>query len=169
MAELVASLGSNRREDVGTNIPAAKGREVPVGLDGGELRVVVVEVVVVLANVLAGESISEKNGQDVVLDAVGLVLVEGDENQSVLHKVLVFEERVHESLEPVTSNGDGAVVSIRGHVGGDEHPLGELVSLEILVELRGGLVDHGKVLDLERRCSDPALALKMTGGLCLRT
>jgi len=75
------------------------------------------------------------------LDAVGLVLVEGDEDEGVVHEALVFEERGKEGLQPFASDGDGGVVTVGGHVGGDEHPLGELVILKV-----GG--EHGCVLDL---------------------
>lgn len=39
-------------------------------------------------------------------------------------------------------------MTIRGHVGGNEQPLGKLVVLEVLVEHGARLVDHGQVLVL---------------------
>jgi len=128
-------------EDVGADVVAAEGVGVPVGLDGGNLGVVVVEVGVGGADKLRGDGVTEKDREGPVLLRVRAVLVEGDQDHGVLHEVLVIEERLEEGLEPGTSCADGGVVSIAGHVWCDEHPLWQLVGLQVLLE-------HGEVLDL---------------------
>ncbi len=101
----------------------------------------VVEVGIGCSDEVSGDSIPEKNAEDTILNGVRLVLIKSDENHGVLHEVLIFQERSQERFEPDTCNGNGRVVSIRGHVGGDEHPLGQLVVFQVLVE-------QGCVLDL---------------------
>ncbi len=66
--------------------------ETPVGLDGGDLAVVVVEVVVGGADELLGHDIAEEDADDLVLLGVGRVLVEGDEHEGVVHETLVVEQ-----------------------------------------------------------------------------
>ena len=138
---LVTSLVGNELENVGTNIPATEGVQAPVGLDGGDLRVVVVEHGVVRTDEVVWDCVTDEDGEDTVTNGVGVVLVKGDQNSSPLHEVGVVEEWLHEAAEELTSNGDRGIVTIVGHVWGDEHPLWELVVLEVLVE-------HGEVLDL---------------------
>lgn len=41
-------------------------------------------------------------------------------------------------------------MAVRGHVGGDEHPLGQRVGGQVLVEQRARRVRHGQVLDLRQ-------------------
>lgn len=130
----------NVGEDIGADIPATEGVEIPVSLDGRDLRVVVVVVGIGSADELFGYGIAEEDGEDFVLDAVGLVLIEGDEDEGVVHEVLVLEEGSEESLEPFSGDGDGGVVSIRGHVWSDEQPLRKFIVLEVDREL-------GRVLD----------------------
>jgi hypothetical protein len=121
-------------EDVGADVEAAEGVEVPeeglvggcikkewnmpVSLDGGDLGVVIVIVVVGGALKVLRDSIAEEDTEDAVLDGVGLVLIEGDEHKSVVHEVLVVQERGKEGLQPLASNRDGGIMAIRGHVGG---------------------------------------------------
>lgn len=138
---LVTSLVGDELENVGTDIPATEGVQAPVGLDGGDLRVMVVELWVVGADKVGWNGVTEEDREDAVTNSVGVVLVKGDENGSLLHEVGVVEERLHEVADKLASNGDRRVVAIVGHVWGDEHPLWELVVLEVLVE-------HGEVLDL---------------------
>ena len=118
LAESVASVGSDLLEDVGTNIPTPKGVEVPVGLNGGEFGVVIVEVGVGGADEVIGDGVTEENGEDAVLNGVGFVLVEGDEDEGILHEIGVIQEGGKEGLEPLSGNGDRGIMSIRGHVGG---------------------------------------------------
>lgn len=114
--------------------------KAPVGLYSGNLTVVVVVVGVLSADEVGWDGITEKDTENVVLDGVGLVLIEGDQDEGVLHEVLVGEEWLEESAEPVTSNGDGGIVSIGSHVWSDEHPLWKGVGGKILVE-EGGVLD----------------------------
>lgn len=90
----------------------------PVGLDGGDLGVVVVVVVVGGADEVLGDGVADEDGENPVLDGVGLVLIEGDEDKGVVHEALVIQERGEEGLQPDTGNGDRGVVTVGGHVGG---------------------------------------------------
>lgn len=167
LAEAVASLLGNQVEDVGTDIPAAQGVEAPVGFDGGDLTVVVVEVVVGGADKVLGEGVTEQDGENLVALGVGLVLIPGEEDKSVVHEVLVVEEGLEESTAPLASNTDVGVVTVRGHVGGDEHPLGQLVLLEVLVEHGAAGVNHGQVLDLGQTLLVVGDAAGQNGGVVL--
>lgn len=89
------------------------------------------------------DGIAEENAEDLVLDGVGFVFVEGDEDEGVLHEMGVVEQGFEEGPEPLTGDGDGGVVAVGGHVGGDEHPLGELIGLEVFVE-EGDVFDVGE-------------------------
>ena len=80
----------------------------------------VVVVVVSSTDEMLRDGIAEKNAEDLVLVGVGLVLVEGNEHQGVVHEVLVLKQRSEEALQELTGNGDGGVVTVRGHVGGCE-------------------------------------------------
>lgn len=91
---------------------------LPVGLDGGELGVVVVVVVVGGSHEVLGDGVPEEDAEDAVLDGVGLVLVEGDEDQGVVEEARVLEEGLEEGSEPDPGHGDGGVVTVGGHVGG---------------------------------------------------
>lgn len=91
---------------------------VPVGFDGGDLRVVVVVVIIGGAHEVIRDGVTKKDAEDAVLDSVGLVLVEGDEDEGIVHEMLVVQQRGQEGLQPLASNSDGGVMAIRGHVGG---------------------------------------------------
>lgn len=135
----VACLVRHEAEHVGANVPSAERVEPPVGLNGGDLAVVVVEVGVRGAVQVLGDSVAQQDGEHAVLDGVGRVLVKGDEDERVLHETGVVEQRGEEVPGPLAGDGDGGVVAVRGHVGRDEHPLRQAILLEILVE-------HGQVL-----------------------
>lgn len=167
LAEAVAGLLGNQVEDVGTDVPAAQGVEVPVGLNGGNLAVVVVEVVVGGAGEVLGEGVAEQDGENLVALGVGLVLIPGEQDEGVVHEVLVVEEGLEESAAPHASNADVGVVAVRSHVGGDEHPLGQLVLLEVLVELGAAGVDHGQVLDLRQALLGVGDTAGQDGGVVL--
>lgn len=148
--DLVARPVAHDGKDVGANIPAAQGGEVPVGLDGSNLGVVVVEAVVGGADELLGDGVAHEDGEDVVLQRIRLVLVPGDEHQRVVHELVVIQKGLEERARPRTGDGGRGVVAVRGHVGRDEHPLRQLVRLEVLVEHGPRRVDHGEVLDLRQ-------------------
>lgn len=74
----IARLVGDELEDVGADVEAAEGVQVPVGLGGGDLAVVAVVAVVGGADEVSRDSVTEEDGEDPVLDRVGLVLVEGD-------------------------------------------------------------------------------------------
>lgn len=88
-SEFIASVASDVGEYVGTHVPASKGVKIPVGLDCRNLRVVVVVVGVGGSDKLLGHGITEENAENAVLDGVGLILIESDQNHGVLHEVLV--------------------------------------------------------------------------------
>lgn len=160
----VSGLLGNKGENVGSNIVTSKSGESPVGTDGGDLGVVV--VVVVVSGSVKGlvNGSSKEDGENLVLGGVGVVLVEGDEDEGVLgvrqrqllkkilkvhktylHEVGVVQEGVKKVASPLSGNGDGRVVTVRGHVGGDEHPLGKLLVLDILPE-DGGVLDESETV-----------------------
>lgn len=167
LADLVARLLANHLEDVGADVPTSKGGEIPVGLDGGNLRVMVVEAVVGGADKVLGNGIADEDGEDVVLDSVGLVLIPGDQDERVVHEVLVLHERPQERTAPSTGDSSRGVVAVGGHVGGDEHPLGQLVCLQILVEHGLLGVNHGEVLDLRQALLRAGHLVNQDGGVVL--
>jgi hypothetical protein len=146
---------SNIGEDVGADVEATEGVEVPdegligmrgikkkvwnipVSLDGGDLGVVVVVVVVGGAFEVLWDSITEEDAEDAVLDGVGLVLVEGDKNKGVVHEMLIVPTVTEVSWPSEVMLGAG--VSVHLNILAlfeltDEQPLREFVCLEILVE-----------------------------------
>lgn len=155
-AEPIARLGGDHGKDVGSDVPPAEGVRVPVGLDGGYLGVVVVEVVVRRADEFLGDRVSQQDREDSVLGSVILVLVERwievrersspadgavgerltQQNQGVLHKVLVRQQGGEEVPGPLAGEADRGVVTVVGHVRSDEDPLREFVVLQIVVEQR---------------------------------
>ena len=72
-ARLVPRLAGHEVEHVGADVPAPEGGEAPVGLDGGELRVVRVERVVLGAVQLGGDRVAQEDGKDAVGLFVGVV------------------------------------------------------------------------------------------------
>jgi len=147
LADNVSRLLCNEAEDIGTNIEAAQGVKTPVGLNSSDFRVVVVVVGISRSNELLGDRVTKEDGKDLVLDGVGLVLVKCDQNKGIVHEFLILEERIQECLEPNTRGGNGSVVAVRGHIGGDEHTLGQLVVLQLLEE-HGGVLDVAEAIGL---------------------
>ena len=139
--QFIIRVLSDIAEDVCAYIIAAESVGIPVRLNGSNLGVVVVEVGVSGADKVMGDGVAEKNREGPVLLGVRAVFVKGDQNHGVLHEILVVEKRLEESSEPGTSCADGGVMCIAGHVWCDEHPLWQLVGLQVLLE-------HGKILDL---------------------
>jgi hypothetical protein len=80
----VSGLVGDKGENVGSDIVTSKSWESPVGTDGGDLGVVV--VVVVVSGSVKGlvDGSSKKDGENLVLGSVGVVLVKGDEDEGVL-------------------------------------------------------------------------------------
>ena len=78
----------------------------------------VVVVVVGGADKVLWDGVAEEDAEDRVPDGVGLVLVKGDQDKGVFHEALVVEERLEERPQPDSSNGDGRVMAVGGHVGG---------------------------------------------------
>ena len=141
MPHAVAGLLGNKVEDIGTDIPPTERVQAPVGLHGSDLGIMVVKVAVGGTNKLLGHGVAKEDPDDPVLLGIGVVFIEGEHDQGVLHELLVVQEGFKEGLGPCTSNGDGAVVAIRGHVWSDEHPLRKSILAEFLVE-------ESQVLDL---------------------
>ena len=132
--------------DVGADVPATESGKTPVGGDGGDLTVVVVELVVDGANEAFRDSVTEEHTEDVVGDGVGVVLVEGQQDQGLGSvEVGVGQERLEKAGGPGTGSGDRGVVAVVGHVGSDEHPLGKSVGFQILVE-RSEVLDGAETL-----------------------
>jgi hypothetical protein len=91
---------------------------LPVGLNGRDLRVMVIIVGVCSANKLLGDGITKKNTEDSILDGVGLVLIKRDEDQGVLKEVRVGEERFKEVSEPHSCCSYRGIMTVRSHVRG---------------------------------------------------
>lgn len=166
-AKLVTSLAGNQLEDVGADVPSTQCGEVPVGLDGRDFRVVVVEVVVGGANKMLGNGITKEDTKNMVLVGIRLVLIPGDQDEGVVHKVLVLQERLQELAAPVTSHSNRGIMAVRGHVGSDEHPLGQLVLLEILVEQGSRGINQGDVLNLRQTLLRESDAVMKNGRVVL--
>lgn len=122
-------------EDVGAAVPAAEGGQAPVsgnGSDGGEM---VVEGGVGGALERLWDGAAEEEGENLVGGGVGLDLIEGEDDKSVVHEVLIGEERSKELLGPAGGVVDGGIMAVVGHVRGDERPLRELFVLEFRLEV----------------------------------
>jgi hypothetical protein len=74
---------------------------------------VVVEVGVGGSNKVLWDCIAEEDTEDTVLDGVGLVLIESDEDHCVLHEVLVCQQRLQEVTQPLPGYGDRRVMAVR--------------------------------------------------------
>jgi hypothetical protein len=134
LAQTVISVRGDVSEDIRADIPSTKRIEIPVGLNCGDLRVMVVEVVVSSSDKLVWDGVTDEDSEDFVLDGVCLVLIKGDQNESVVHKSLVGEEGSKKAFKPYTRNSGRSVMTITGHVRGDEHPLRKLIGSQILKE-----------------------------------
>ena len=88
--------------------------EAPVRFDGGDLRVVVVEVAVGGADQVCGDGVAEEDPGDAVGRGVGFGFVKGDEDEGARHEVGVFEEGGDEIADPGAGVGDGCVVAVVG-------------------------------------------------------
>jgi len=73
---LVVGVFGNKGEDVGAYVVSSESRQVPVGFDGGYLRVVIVEGVVGGSDEMLRDSVTEEKGADSVLFFVSFVLIE---------------------------------------------------------------------------------------------
>lgn len=72
-ADFVPCLFCYKRENVCTDVVAAKSVKIPVGLDGGGFRVVGVEVAVVCSSQVVRDDVSEKDR----LYTIGFIIVSG--------------------------------------------------------------------------------------------
>lgn len=52
----------------------------------------------------------------------------------IVHETGVIQEGLEEAASPLSSDSDGRVVPIRGHVRGDEHPLRERLLGQVFVK-----------------------------------
>lgn len=80
---------------------------------------------------------------------VGIILVKGQKDERVLHEVVVGQQGRHPATLPLGTKGDVGVVSIVGHIGGDESPLRKLLVGQIMLEISEvlDLASTGLVLD----------------------
>jgi hypothetical protein len=91
-----------------------------------------------IAKVL-GNTIAEDESINLVVDIVGLVLVECEQNnRPVVVEVRIHEQRRQPILEPVARKIDRRVVTVVDHIGRDEHPLRQ----------RGRIHVRGKVVEV---------------------
>lgn len=112
-ADVVAGLLADEVEDVGADVEAAEGVKVPVGLDGGDLGVVVVVAVVLGAVEMLGDGVTEQDAEDAVALGVCLALVEGEQDKGTVPEagLLVVDERLEQVAAPLASGSDGGVVA----------------------------------------------------------
>lgn len=139
----ISGLLGDQLEEVGTTVPATQGGKTPVSGQRSDDGVVGVEGVVGGSLQVLWDGATKQDAVDTVGDGVVSRLIEGNEDQGILGEVLVLQQRGKETAQEVTSNVNVTVVSIIGHVGGDEEVLGKAVVLQILIE-------GSKVLDLAR-------------------
>lgn len=66
----------------------------------------VVVVAVSSADEMMRDAVTEEDAEDSVLGGVGLILIECDEDEGVVHEMLVLQKRSKEGLQPDTSNGN---------------------------------------------------------------
>lgn len=76
MSNLVVGLFSHEGEDVSAYITSSESRQIPVGFDGGYLRIVVVEVAVGGSNEMLRDNTTEHNVVHSVLYIVNPGLIE---------------------------------------------------------------------------------------------
>jgi len=117
---LVAGFVGDYFEDVGVAIPATERWESPVHGNGGDHAIMVVEGAVHSPLQRSRNSASEKDGEDVVVIGVCLILVEGQDDEGIVHEVAVAQERGKKGPCPIRSEINGCIVTIVGHVRGDE-------------------------------------------------
>lgn len=111
---MVTGLLADKVEDVGLDVEAAESVQVPVGLDSGDLGVVVVVVCVSGAHERVRHGITEDQAEDTVALGVSLSLIESDEDESAVPEagLLVVDQRLEEIAAPLSGNSDGGVVAI---------------------------------------------------------
>lgn len=137
----VSSLVGDNLEDVGTAIPATQGRKTPVGLNSGQGGVVGVESVISGSNEVIGNSTTEKDGENLVVNGVVTSLIKSEQNEGLIPEISVVLDLLNETTLPDRGESDVGVMSVIGHVGGDESPLGKSVVVNVAVQA-------GEVLDL---------------------
>ena len=101
----------------------------------GEERTVVVVICIRRPLELLRHSVTEQGAPDLVRDVVCLVFIEGQQDERVLHELLVAEKWSQEFLGPSSGKCHICVMAVVGHVGRDPDPLGQFVGLQVLVEL----------------------------------
>ena len=111
---MVTSLLADKVKDIGLDVKAAESVQVPVGLDSGNLGVVVVVVGISGADERLGHCIAENQAENTVALGVSLSLVECDENQSAAPEagLLVVDQRLKEVTAPLSSNSNRSVMAI---------------------------------------------------------
>lgn len=77
-ADDITGFIGDELENVGADVPAAEGVEIPVRGYRRDLTVVVVVVVVCCADEIGGDGVAEEDAEDAVLPCVSLALVESD-------------------------------------------------------------------------------------------
>lgn len=131
----VTSLVGDNLQQVGTAIPATQGRKTPVGGDTGNGGVVSVEGIVLGTLEVFRNGTTNEDAEDTVVVGVGLVLIEGQKEESVVVEVLVLEQLGHPRTLPLSSKSYVGVMRIVGHVGSDESPLRKLLVLDIIFKV----------------------------------
>lgn len=149
----VTCLVGDNLQQVGTAIPATQGRKTPVGGDTGNGGVVSVEGIVLGTLEVFRNGTAYEDAEDTVAIGVGLVLIEGQKEKSVVVEVLVLEQLGHPKTLPLSRESDVGVMRIVGHVRSDESPLRKLLVLDIIFKVIKALdltctaaVGHNRVI-----------------------
>ena len=74
---------------------------------------------------------TNEDAEDPVGLVVGVILIKGQENSSVVHEVVILQQSGHPATLPLGGERDVGVVGVIGHVGGDERPLRKLLVIQI--------------------------------------
>ena len=95
------------------------------------------------ANQLIRNGTAKQYAKDLVFSRISVIFIESDQDERSLHEVFVLEEWGEEAFAELSGNSHGCVVAVVGHIWRNEHPLGKLFGLQVLIE-------HCQVL-LERK------------------
>jgi hypothetical protein len=140
-ADLVTSDFGNKVVDVGSNIPSSQSVQIPVGLNGGKVGVVGVNIVISGTDQRLWEDIRENDTHNSVGDGVGAILIEVNDKEGLVHEKLVIQQRRNECKQPIGTIRDSSIMSIVKHVGGDEDVLGKVIVGKVILESNKVLED----------------------------
>lgn len=120
----VSSLLTDELPHVGSDIPATKSMQAPVGLDGRDLTVMIVVVVIGAASKVTRKCRAHYDASHVVWVTASIaVCLPGYIDKSPFVEVRVCEKSLHEATSPGTRRSNVGVMPIVVQIWGDEAPL----------------------------------------------